>query len=108
MHGATGCPNSDLIASGDSWLAANLPAMIDFVNANSGVIFIVWDEPEGGSTLIPFLAIGPHVKPGYAGSQSYNHGSLTKTVEEIFGLPILPSVVSNLDFGDLFEPGFFP
>ena len=108
MHGATGCPNGDLIASGDSWLAANLPPMIDFVNANSGVIFIVWDEPEGGSTLIPFLAIGPHVKPGYAGSHTYNHGSLTKTVEEIFGLPVLPSVASNLDFGDLFQPGFFP
>ena len=108
MHGATGCPNSNLIASGDGWLAANLPAMIDFVNANSGVIFIVWDEPEGGSTLIPFLAIGPHVKPGYAGSHSYNHGSLTKTVEEIFGLPTLPTVASNLDFADLFQTGFFP
>ena len=59
MHGDSGCPSGDPIAMGDAWLAANLPPLIDYVNAHSGVIFIVWDEPEGGSTLIPFFAIGP-------------------------------------------------
>jgi hypothetical protein len=108
MHGNPHCPSSDNIGEGDRWLAANLPPIIDFVTAAGGIIFIVWDEPEGGSNLIPFIAIGPNVRPGYANSINYNHGSLTKTIEEIYGLPILTAVVQNNDFGDLFQPGSFP
>ncbi len=108
MHGASGCPSGDPIAVGDAWLAANLPPLIDYVNAHSGVIFIVWDEPEGGSSLIPFFAIGPHVKPGYTSSVAFTHSSLVKTVEEIFGLPLLPTVASANDFADLFQPGTLP
>jgi phosphatidylinositol-3-phosphatase len=107
MHGGSGCPGSDDIRSGDNWLAAALPPLIDYANANDGVIFIVWDEPVGGSTLIPFVAIGPQVKPGYASSVRFTHSSLTKTVEEIFGLPILPTVSSANDLSDLFQPGAF-
>jgi hypothetical protein len=105
MHGASGCPGSDDIRSGDDWLAAAMPPLIAYAGANDGVIFIVWDEPVGGSTLIPFIAIGPHVKPGYASSVRFTHSSLTKTVEEIFGLPLLPSVASANDLSDLFLPG---
>jgi hypothetical protein len=108
MHGAAGCPGGDVIRAGDDWLAANLPPLIDFVTAQSGVIFIVWDEPAGGSNLIPFLAIGPHVKAGYAGPVTYTHSSLVRSVEAIFGLPVLPAVIAATDFGDLFQPGFFP
>jgi hypothetical protein len=108
MHDNTGCVVSDPILRGDMFLQANMPLLINFVNANGGVIFIVWDEPIGGSTLIPFLAVGPGVKPGYAGQVAYNHGSLTRTVEEVFGLPILPTVAGVNDLGDLFQPGAFP
>jgi hypothetical protein len=108
MHGASGCPNSNVIAAGDAWLAANLPPVIQYANAHDGVIFLVWDEPEGGSPLIPFLAIGPHVKPGYASPTPVTHSALVKTVERIFGLPILPAVAAASDFGDLFQAGFYP
>ncbi len=105
MHGASGCPGSDDIRSGDDWLAAALPPLIAYADANDGVILIVWDEPVGGSTLIPFIAIGPKVKPGYASNVRFTHSSLTKTVEEAFGLPILPTVAGASDFSDLFLPG---
>ncbi len=108
MHGASGCPGSDDIRSGDGWLAAALPPLVAYANANDGVIFIVWDEPVGGSTLIPFVAIGPQVKPGYASTVRFTHSSLTKTVEEIFGLPILPTVAAANDFSDLFQAGALP
>jgi hypothetical protein len=107
MHGGSGCPGSDDIRSGDDWLAAALPPLIAYANANDSVIFIVWDEPVGGSTLIPFVAIGPQVKPGYASSVRFTHSSLAKTVEEIFGLPILPTVASANDLTDLFLPNTF-
>jgi len=108
MHGADGCPGSNAIAAGDTWLATNLPPIIQYANAHNGVIFVVWDEPEGGSPLIPFLAIGPHVKAGYASSVTVTHSALVKTVEKIFGLPLLPTVASANDFSDLFQSGYYP
>jgi hypothetical protein len=108
MHGGSGCPSGNTITVGDRWLETNLPPIIAYANANAGVIFIVWDEPVGGSKLMPFLAIGPHVKAGYTGSVAYTHSSLTKSVEEIFGLPVLPAVAGATDLADLFQPGFFP
>ena len=39
---------------------------------------------------------------------AFNHSSLVKTVEEIFGLPLLPTVASVNDFADLFQPGTLP
>ncbi|HEY7374880.1 MAG TPA: alkaline phosphatase family protein [Polyangia bacterium] len=108
MHGDSSCPAGDVIAMGDAWLASNLPPLIDYANAHAGVIFIVWDEPEGGSPVMPFFAIGPNVKPGYTSSVTFTHSSLLKTVEEIFGLPVLPTVAGATDFADLFQPGTLP
>jgi len=107
MHGQFGCPSIDLVKPGDDWLAANIPALVSFSVANAGVVFVVWDEGEG-TTTIPFLAIGPGIKSGYSSSVPYTHSSLVKSVEEIFGLSILPTVTSANDFEDLFEPGAFP
>jgi acid phosphatase len=107
MHGASGCQNSNTIRSGDDWLKANLPAMIDYSNAHRGVIFVVFDE--GSATLtLPFIAIGPGVKKGYVGGVQYTHRSLIKSVERIFGLPLLAKVAGDDDFADLFESGRFP
>jgi len=53
-------------------------------------------------------AIGPVIKNGYSSGVTFTHSSLVKTVEEIFGLPILPTVASANDFGDLFKPGALP
>jgi hypothetical protein len=107
MHGQSGCPNSNTIRSGDDWLAANLPAIISFVHANDGVIFLTWDE--GSSTnLMAFIAIGPHVKAGYTGGVVYNHSSIIKSAETVFELPILSTVSSANTLSDLFVAGSFP
>jgi hypothetical protein len=107
MHGASGCPSADMINAGDDWLRSNIPPLLAFANANAGVVFVVWDEGDATGHL-PFLALGPGVKPGYAGSQTYTHSSVLKTVEEILGLPILPTVSDAQDLSDLFAPGALP
>ncbi len=107
MHGDPSCPSGDPVAIGDQWLQNNLPPIITFINAHSGALFLVWDEPEGG-TLIPFLAIGPGVKAGHVSSVTYNHGSLVKTTERIFGVPTLSTVSGVNDFSDLFVSGALP
>jgi hypothetical protein len=107
MHGASGCPNSNLVQQGDQWLQSELPRIINYVNANAGVIFIEWDE--GSSTLkMPFLAIGPGVKAGYTSTVSYGHASIVKSVEAILGLPTLSKVSSANALSDLFKAGQYP
>ena len=107
MHGQSGCPSSNTIKSGDDWLKANLPALISFANAHAGVIFITWDEGSS-TTKMPFLAVGPGVKAGYAGGVSYNHGSIVKSAEKILNLSVLSKVSGNNDLADLFKAGSYP
>ena len=107
MHGASACPDHDLIRAGDDWLSQNLPPLIAFANARAGVVFLVWDEGDASGHL-PFLAVGTGVKPGYAGSQTYTHGSVLKTIERILALPSLPTVSAENDLSDLFVSGALP
>jgi hypothetical protein len=107
MHGASGCPTSNTIRAGDTWLSTELPRIIDYANRNAGVIFLTWDEGDRTGKM-PFLAIGPGVKTGYAGSVTYNHGSLVKSLEQILNLPILSTVSGANDLSDLFEAGQYP
>jgi hypothetical protein len=108
MHGDKSCPKVNRITAGDNWLQAELPPIIKWVNDNAGVIFIIWDENENAKEKLPFFAIGPGVKPGHESTVKFDHGSLVRSVEEIFGLPILPAVSQNNNFADLFKPGSFP
>jgi hypothetical protein len=101
MHGALFCPDSNPVHAGDTWMHDHLPAILDYANRNDGLVLIVWDEGEGTQTM-PFLALGPDVKPGYTGDVVYTHSSQLKTVEELFGLPVLPTVASANDLSDLF------
>jgi len=107
MHGDSGCPNSNEINSGDKWLQANLPAIISYANANQGAIFLTWDEGDS-TNLMPFIAIGPHVKTGYTSTVKLDHSSQLKSIERILVLAVLPTVSSANDFTDLFNAGFFP
>jgi hypothetical protein len=118
MHGDKNCPESksDRVKAGDDWLQSELPRMIEWVDKNSGVIFIVWDEGSTKSTKkkkikenkIPFLAIGPGVKVNHASSVKYDHGSLVRSIEEIFDLPILPKVANKNNLADMFKAGSYP
>jgi hypothetical protein len=107
MHGQHGCPGEDLVRMGDDWLKSELPALIRYAEQQSSVIFLVWDEGDD-TDVLPFLAIGPMIKPHYTASQHYTHSALLKSIELIMGLAPLASVASSPDLGDLFTPGSFP
>mgnify|MGYP000081216525 CR=1 FL=1 len=109
MHGSLSCPFS-AIQAGDTWLKNNLPALIAYANANKGVIFINWDEPEGDPTQ-PFIAVGPHIKTGYRGTVAYNMSSVLKSLQQIFAVtPLLGHAAdaSTNNLSDLFVSGFYP
>jgi phosphatidylinositol-3-phosphatase len=107
MHGATDCHESNAILAGDTWLSTELPRLIDYANKRAGVIFIVWDEGSSELTM-PFVAVGPGVKSGYASPVKLTHNSIIKSVESILGLPMLASVQSDNSLSDLFRPGSYP
>jgi hypothetical protein len=115
MHGASGCANgctsgfspTSCIAGGDAWLQSNVPAILSFIDAHGGVLFVLWDEPALSSST-PFVVLGPHVKVGYSSAVAYTHSSYVKSLGEILGLPANSRVAAANDFADFFEAGYFP
>lgn len=108
MHSNSCAGSSDPIRQGDTWLSQNVPAIISYLNTHQGALFIVWDEPEGSTGMIPLIVVGPHVKRNFVSTVRYTHGSLVKSVEAILQLPVLSKVSADNTFADFFEAGFFP
>ena len=118
MHGQLTCTNlctagisvfdKQCISAGDKWLKDVVPPIIDFINANDGVLFIIFDEPEGTQTKQPFIAVGPHVKKGYQSTVPVDHSSYLKSLQQIFRVPVFSNVQSATTFADYFEAGHYP
>jgi hypothetical protein len=111
MHGALSCPSGTNVAAnihaGDMWLSNELPRIIAYAQANDGLVFITWDEGDS-SNLIPFIALGPRIKTNYTSTAVYTHGSMVKTIQEIFHATVLSKVAAANDFSDMFKSGMFP
>ena len=106
MHNSDGCPTSDQVKNGDTWLSNQVP-MIMQSNAykQGGVIFITWDESEGGDHPIGMIVLSPLAKGGgYTNSIHYTHSSTLRTIEEIFNItPLLGDASKATDLSDLFK-----
>lgn len=105
MHSA--CPLfSNRVHQGDTWLSRVVPAFqASRAYARGGAIFIVWDEGEGGDGPIGLILLSPFARGhGYANAIHYTHGSLLRTVEEIFGVdPFLGGAAHATDLRGLFS-----
>jgi len=116
------------VAAADNFLSIVLPQiMASEAYKNNGVIILWWDETEGGdgtNRTIPEIILSPLAKGNaYASSVVLNHSSDVKTMEEIFGLPLVNNPIplnetnnfggyNNValvnDLSDLFVPGTIP
>lgn len=106
MHGARGC-SKHTVRDGDRFLKALMPDLLDWSAKNRAIVMIAWDEGDDG-LKIPFILAGAGVKKNHESRTGYDHRSMVKTIEEIFGLPLLPATKDATDFGDMFEAGAFP
>ncbi len=101
-EGIKPCSNDeprDNTARGDAWLARNIPVIQNSEEYKAGgAIFILWDEAEdsgpysdgpiGMFILSPFAKGGGHAP--YENYVHYDHSSMLKTMQEIFGVtPLL-------------------
>ena len=97
------------IAQGDTWLANNLPVILNSPEYQSGstVVFITWDEGTGGksgeacatntsdpSCQVATIVISPSTPVGSTSATLFNHYSLLGTTEQLLGLPALGSASS--------------
>jgi phosphatidylinositol-3-phosphatase len=108
MHGNTGCPGGSLITQGDTWLSNNIPIIMNSqAYSNNGVIFVTWDEGEGGDGPIGMIVISSLAKGGgYSNTVHYTHSSTLRTMEEIFNVgPLLGDAANATDLSDLFAFG---
>jgi phosphatidylinositol-3-phosphatase len=98
-------PLNNPIQQGDTWLAQNLPMLLQSdAYKNNGAILITWDEGEGGDGPLGMIVLSPQAKGGgYHNSISYTHSSTLRTFQKIFGVrPLLGAAATALDLSDLF------
>lgn len=102
MH--TSCTSDDQILTGDTWLSQEVPKILASPGYKNGVLFILFDEADKGDGPIPMLVLSPFGKTGgYTNNTYYEHGSMLRTVEEIFGLsPLLGDATQQADLSDFF------
>jgi hypothetical protein len=98
-------PLRNRIAQGDTWLAKNLPEILNSqAYREGGAVFLTWDEADVGDGPIGMIVLSPLAKGhGYSNSVRYDHGSLLRTLEEVFGVaPFLGEAATQTDLSDLF------
>lgn len=99
-------PFNDSVKQGDTWLAQNIPALLNSqAYKNGGIVFITWDEGEGGDGPMGMIVLSPDAKGGgYSNTIHYTHSSTLRTLEEIFGVtPLLGDAAQATDLRDLFQ-----
>lgn len=80
------------IATGDKWLKAHVPPILNSpaCTVQRCLVILTWDEDNGREkNHILTVFAGSAAKPGAVSSLSYNHYSLLRTIEAIFGLPAM-------------------
>lgn len=75
---------------GDSWLSTTVPALLASPAMSNGVLFIAWDENDGGGdNQVLTLVLG--AKRPVTPSGNYTHANLLATVQDLLGVPRLPA-----------------
>jgi acid phosphatase len=78
------------IGRGDRWLKAQLPAILysPACHVDKCLIVLTWDEDNGHEhNRVLTIFAGSAARLGFVSSTGYNHYSLLRTIENIFGLP---------------------
>lgn len=99
--------SSDPIGQGDTWLSQQVPIIMNSQAYKSGgAIFITWDNSDySAADPIGMIVLSPYIKAvGYSNSIHYDHSSMLKTMEEIFGVPLIRAAAdpSTNDLSDFF------
>ena len=113
------------LTSADAFLVHNLPALMAYLQAHDGVLFITTDEGASSSTSgcchggpaaqtgfggqVGLLALGPMVAAGTKSSNQYDHASLLRTEEDLLGIgTYLNNAASSSPMTDIWSSAAAP
>lgn len=81
------------VSTGDRWLREWIPLITDTADYRAGrtIVFLTWDEAEGGSdsNRVACIVLGASVPTGLRVEVPFGHYSLLRTTEELLSLPLL-------------------
>jgi hypothetical protein len=80
------------ISAGDIWLKNHIPSILSSpaCTMDTCLLIITWDEDDGSQNnqVLTIFAGSGAKTGGVASSVKYNHFSMLRTIENIFGLPV--------------------
>jgi phospholipase C len=104
--------------TGPDWVASLVNAVGESSFWNTSAIFVMWDEwggwydhvpppyedYDGLGMRVPLLIVSPYAKKHYVSHVQYEHGSILRFIEDVFGLPRLAAsdTRANSPAGDCF------
>ena len=90
---------------GDTWLSKHLPQIIAWNAKNDGLLIVTWDEasPDNGTNPIATILVGPMVKPNVRSSQHVDHYTVTRTIEDAFGLKCTAQACNRTDISGIWN-----
>jgi hypothetical protein len=109
------------LTTADDWLSHNVPALLDFLLKHDGLLIVTLDEADPSSDFsgcchggpagqqgfggkVGLLAIGPGVQAGRTVATQYDHASLLRTIEDMFGIgTYLNNADKSVPMRDLFQ-----
>lgn len=98
------------LAQADQWLLTNIDPLVQSAFfKNNGVLIIVFDESvttdfSHGGGHVAMVVIGPHVKPGYQSTTTYQHQSILRFVLSTLGVHTYPGASAIApDMGEFFH-----
>ncbi|HEV7503888.1 MAG TPA: alkaline phosphatase family protein [Thermoanaerobaculia bacterium] len=87
------------IKQADAWLRKNLDAYIQWAKSHNSLFILTWDENqwEGSEPVntkppqnqIGTVLVGAMVTPGSTNDTTYNPHDLLRTIEDMYGLPLI-------------------
>jgi acid phosphatase len=91
------------ISTGDTWVRTHLDAYAQWARTHNSLLIVTFDEDSGTSTNKIFTVIvGQHVKTGTF-SESVNHYTILRTVEDAYGLPAIGAAASATPILDIWQ-----
>lgn len=92
------------VAQGDAWLQANLGGYVTWAKQHNSLFILSFDEDDNrNGNNIPTIMAGQRVTPG-SYSETINHYSVLRTVEDAFGLASLGASGSTAPILDIWSP----
>ncbi|MEU9125983.1 alkaline phosphatase family protein [Streptomyces sp. NPDC048506] len=96
------CP----VGSGDTWIKDNLSSYAAWATAHNSLLMLTWDEDNYlGSNRIATVFYGAHVRPGGVAGAAYNHFSLLRTLEDLYGTGHAGNAATASPVTEVFDTG---